>query len=85
MQRNTNITSLKGLKEKGLISDILYNQADEVRLWANMIGHEDIPSGVTRDDCEQLLAYMEALLHAIYVEPKRLTDLSQRRKKLKNG
>ena len=84
VQRNTNVTSLKELEEKGLISNILYKQADEVRLWANMVGHEDIPDEVIRNDCEQLLAYMEALLHAIYVEPKRLADLSQKRKQLEN-
>ncbi len=83
-QRNTGVTSLKELKEKGLISNILYEQADEVRLWANMVGHEDIPDKIVKDDCEQLLAYMEALLHAIYVEPKRLADLSQKRKQLKD-
>lgn len=85
VQRDTGVTSLKELKEKGLISNILYKQADEVRLWANMVGHEDIPGKVARNDCEQLLAYMEALLYAIYVEPKRLADLSQKRKQLKNG
>jgi len=84
VQRNTGVTSLKELKEKGLISNILYEQADEVRLWANMVGHEDIPDKVVKNDCEQLLAYMEALLHAIYVEPKRLADLSQKRKQLKD-
>ena len=83
VQRDTGVTSLKELKERGLISNTLCGQADEVRLWANMVGHEDIPDKVVKDDCEQLLAYMEALLHAIYVEPKRLADLSQKRKQLK--
>lgn len=84
VQRNMGVASLRELKEKGLISNILYGQADEVRLWANMVGHEDIPDEVAKNDCEQLLAYMEALLHAIYVEPKRLADLSQKRKQLKD-
>jgi hypothetical protein len=84
LQRNKGVTSLKELKEKGIISNILYEQADEVRLWANMVGHEDIPIRTARDDCEELLVYMEALLNAIYVEPKRLADLSQKRKQLKD-
>ncbi len=50
-----------------------------------MVGHENIPEKVNKDDCEQLLAYMEALLHAIYVEPKRLSDLSKKREQLKSG
>ena len=85
LQRNIGVTSLQELNGKGLISNTLYKQADEVRLWANMVGHEDIPDKVVKDDCEQLLAYMEALLNTIYVEPKRLADLSQKRKQLKNG
>ncbi len=84
VQRNKGVANLKELREKGLISNTLYEQADEVRLWANMVSHEDIPDKVVKDDCEQLLAYMEALLYAIYVEPKRLADLSQKRKQLKN-
>ena len=84
VQRDTGVTSLQELKGKGLISNILYKQADEVRLWANIVGHEDIPDKVVKDDCEQLLAYMEALLYAIYAEPKRLAGLSQKRKQLKN-
>ncbi len=84
VQRNTGVANLKELKGKGLISNILYEQADEIRLWANMVGHEDIPDEVAKKDCEQLLVYMEALLHAIYVEPRRLADLSQKRKQLKN-
>lgn len=85
VQRNIGVTSLKELKDNGFISNILYKQADEVRLWANMIGHEDIPEKVAKDDCEQLLAYMEALLYAIYVEPKRLSDLSRKREQLKSS
>ena len=84
VQRNKGVANLKELREKGLISNTLYEQADEVRIWANIVGHEDIPDKVVKDDCEQLLAYMEALLYAIYVEPKRLADLSQKRKQLKN-
>lgn len=84
VQRNKGVANLKELREKGLISNTLYEQANEVRLWANMVGHEDIPDKVVEDDCEQLLAYMEALLYAIYVEPKRLADLSQKRKQSKN-
>ena len=84
VQRSKGVANLKELREKGLISNTLYEQADEVRLWANMVGHEDIPDKVVKDDCEQLLAYMEALLYAIYVEPKRLADLSQKREQLKN-
>jgi len=83
MQREQGVSNLKELKGKGAISEGLYKQADEVRLWANMIGHEDIPEAVTKEDCEQLLTYLEALLNAVYVEPKRLAKLAQKREQLK--
>ena len=85
VQRDKGASNLKELMDNGLISKTLYEQANEVRLWANMVGHEDVPDKVAKGDCEQLLAYIEALTHAIYVEPKRLADLSQKRKQLKNG
>ena len=53
------------------------------RGWANMIGHEDVPKAITKEDSEQLLTYLEALLNAVYVEPKRLSGLTQRREQLK--
>lgn len=83
VQRDKNVNNLKELSEKEIISGMLYRQADEVRLWANMVGHEDVPEKVNKDDCEQLLAYIEALLHAIYIEPKRLSDLAKKREQLK--
>ncbi len=84
VQRERGVTNLKELREKGLISDSLYRQADEVRLWANMFGHEDVPVDIAAEDCEQLLAYIEALLNAVYVEPKRLSNLAQKRGQIKS-
>jgi hypothetical protein len=83
LQREQGVTSLKELKDKGTISNLLYGQADQVRLWANMIGHEDVPEAITKEDSEQLLTYLEALLNAIYVEPKRLIEMAQKHKQLK--
>lgn len=83
LQREQNVSSLDELKENGIISPRLYDQSDEIRLWANMIGHEDIRQDITKEDCDELLAYLEALLNAVYVEPKRLSSLTQKRKQLK--
>jgi len=75
--------NLQELTGQGLISKFLYDKSNEVRLWANIFGHEDVPAPVLREDAEQLLVYAEALLNAIYVEPKLLSDLTDKRKKLK--
>ena len=76
---------VKELKEKGAISDVLYRQADQVRLWGNMVGHEDISEAITKEDCEQLLTYLEALLDAVYVQPIRLSALTHKRGQLKKN
>lgn len=83
IQREQGVSNLKELKDKGIISDLLYKQANQVRLWANMVGHEDIPEAISGEDCEQLLVYLEALLTSVYVEPKRLSELTQKFEKLK--
>ncbi len=83
--RDNSVTNLKELNEKGAISTLLYQQSDEVRLWANMFGHEDVPASIPPDDCEQLLAYLGALLNTVYVEPKRLAELAEKRKQSKGG
>ncbi len=85
IQRERSVSNLKGLLDQGLISATLYSQADEVRLWANLLGHEDVPGDVSQEDCQQLVAYIEALLNALYVEPAKLARLKEKRKSAKES
>jgi len=86
MQRQQGVSGLNELKDKGIISPFLYRQTQEIRLWANMIAHElMLPEAVTKEDTEQLLVYLETLLDAIYIQPKRLSALIQKRDQLKKG
>jgi len=85
LQREQKVSKLDELKDKGIISNMLFNQAEQVRRWANMFAHEDVPEDVTKEDCEQLLTYLEALLNAVYIEPKRLASLTQKGKQLKKN
>lgn len=85
IQREQDVSNLKELRDKGIISNTLYVQADQVRLWANMIGHEEVPETISKEDAEQLLAYLGMLLDTVYVQPKQLSDLSQKREQLKKG
>ena len=83
LQRHEKVSSLKELMEKGTISQTLYKQADQVRLWGNAVGHEHIvPSSVAREDSEQLLTYMESVLNSVYVEPARFEALEQKRREI---
>jgi len=83
LQRQQNVSNLKELMGKGTISKTLYEKADEVRLWGNIVGHEDImPDSVIREDSEQLLTYLESVLNAVYVEPARFEALKLKRKQV---
>jgi len=67
---------LSELSDKGIISNMLYQQSDEVRLWANVVGHEDFdPDALTPTACED----------AVYVQPTRLTELRKLREQAKKG
>ena len=77
--RNKKVSGLNELKEKGSISPTLFDQATEVRLWANMAKHELAHKVVAKEDAEQLLGYLEAILDAVYVQPARFAALKQKR------
>ena len=79
--RDQGASSLKELRDKGMISDALFQQADEVRLWANVIGHEDYDAEVlTRELSDELVTYIESLLDAVYVQPAKLARHRELRK-----
>jgi len=83
--RREEASGLKELKEKGTISAETYKHADEVRLWGNIAKHELIPDVVKEEEAEELLTYVEIIMNAVYVEPKRLSKLSEKRKQLEEN
>jgi hypothetical protein len=70
------------LKERGIISQRLYEIANEVRLWGDIAKHEFVADVVEKEDAEELLVYLETILNDVYVEPKRLSRLAEKRKEL---
>ena len=85
LQRQQGVGSLQELSAQGRISQQMYEQADEVRLWSNMVGHEDFDQGaLTNDTCEELVDYIESLLNALYVQPARLARHRELRKQAKS-
>lgn len=82
--QNKKVSGLSQLLSDGIISKALFDRATEIRLWAGIIKHQRIES-VSKEDAEQLLTYLEVILNDIYVEPKRLESLTQKRKELKKG
>ena len=80
--RERKVSGLNDLRDKGIISLQLFERATEVRLWGNVAKHEPVPDAVQREDAEQLLTYLEALLDTVYIQPKKLSRLSQKREKI---
>jgi transcription elongation factor Elf1 len=80
--RDQNAAGLNGLKEKGLISQNLFDQATEVRLWANVAKHEFVHQPLSREDAEELISYLEDILDEVYVKPARRAELRQKREQL---
>lgn len=80
-----NASGLNDLVKKGVISSRLFDQATEIRLWAGLVKHELIHETVTREETEELLSYLEEILHDVYVRPVRSAALADKRKQVKKG
>lgn len=78
--RDRNVSGLNELKEAGVISPRMFAEADEVRLWSNIVKHESVED-VDLDDVRQLVGYVESLLDHVYVQPTKLEALKTKRGK----
>ena len=83
--QNKKVSGLNELQSSGTISDTLFNKATEIRLWAGIVKHIPLAEAVSKEDANQLLAYLEVILNDVYVEPKRLAGLTKKRKDLKKS
>jgi len=80
-----NASGLNDLKDKGIISSRLFDQATEIRLWAGIAKHELIHETVTREETEELLTYLGEILHDVYVRPARSATLAKKREQVEKG
>ena len=76
------VPGLNELLSDGIISEALFKRATEIRLWAGITKHKSVHEPVSEEDTEELLSYLGNILDHVYVEPKRFTDLIQKRKQL---
>lgn len=74
------------LAERGIISPAMREAADEVRFAGNEVAHGDLaeePLG--KDDAEEILGLMDAILLRVYQEPKQVERLRARRTSRSTG
>ena len=83
--QDQSVSRLKDLLEKGIISSSLFERADEIRLWGNVVKHEPVTESVSVEDIEQLLEYLQAILTHVYVEPVRFAALRKKRQQLEKS
>lgn len=81
--REQNVSNFAELQSAGIISSKLRQRADEIRLWNNIVKHDSTVDAVSKDECEELIEYMSAILETVYVEPKRFERLQAKRKEMK--
>jgi len=81
---NLGMPDLNTLEKEGIISAGLRQRANEIRLWGNIIKHEAIVDPVTKEDCEELIEYLNVILDTVYVEPKRFERFQAKRKLIEN-
>jgi len=75
--------ALKSMRDAGVIDARLYEWADTVREVGNEGAHN--PTPVSREDAEEVLLFVEALVDYLYVFRKRHADFKRRREAIKAG
>ena len=85
VQREQNVSKIQELVSSGKLTEVLYRQADEVRLWANVQGHEDVPpEAIGSEDVDEPLEFLDVVLRTLYVDPARPRKRQEGRKNLGN-
>jgi hypothetical protein len=80
MQRHLKCSGIDELVSRGTITPGLAEQAHEIRLWANATGHDEVPDDVpSTEDVDQLLKFIDILFDTIFVQPKKLAALRDKR------
>jgi len=80
--QNKKVSGLYDLLDEGIISQTLYDRANEIRHWAGITKHKPIAKPVSEEDAEELLAYLDVILNHVYVEPKSFKALKKKRERI---
>lgn len=67
------------MKQQHLISNLVADQAHEIRLFGNDMAHGDFVVPITEEDTREILALMDKVLASVYQEPAQLAALKQAR------
>ena len=77
--------SYKELAEKQIITSAIFAAVDQLRLWANISGHDDIDVDTfDAKEVEDILDYLGMALEQAYTHQARVDGFVQRTQELKN-
>lgn len=79
--------NLKNLIDKmaeiGIITDLLKEEAHEIRHFGNDMAHGDSDHEITSQDAEEILGFMDSVLNYVYVQPGMLNRRKRKREEQK--
>ena len=82
--RDKKASNFKQLVEKQIITPAIYGGVDQLRLWADVAGHDDIDvDAFDAKEVEDILDYLSIALEAAYTHQARVDKFVSRTKELK--
>ena len=85
LMRDKRVSNYKELSDTRVITPALYGGADQLRLWANVAGHDDIDTGTfATQEVGDILDYLGLVLEAVYTHQARVNRFVSRTKELES-
>ncbi len=83
-QRDKEASNFKELVDRQIITPAIYGGVDQLRLWADVAGHDDISvDAFDAQEVEDILDYLAIALEAAYTHQARVDKFVHRTKELK--
>ena len=84
-QRDKEASNFKELVDRQIITPAIYGGVDQLRLWADVAGHDDISvDAFEAQEVEDILDYLGIALEAAYTHQARVDKFVSRTKELKD-
>ena len=84
--RDKGAESFKELVEKQIITPAVYGGVDQLRMWANITGHEDLETGAFEpSEVKDILDYLGTALEAAYTHQARVDRFVKKTGELKQN
>lgn len=76
---------IETMAENNIVPYYLENEATEIRLSGNDMAHADLDTPVTKDEANEILGFLDAVLDHVYQQPTKAKRRKEEREKAKAG